>query len=64
MRSLTFITTGDCKSFIHLWEPASDSSWNIDSVPYVGHTASVEDLQVEHFGSATGYLETMFDDRC
>ncbi|KAL8039029.1 hypothetical protein ABFX02_10G008500 [Erythranthe guttata] len=39
------LVTGDCKSGIHLWEPASDSTWNIDSNPFVGHTASVEDLQ-------------------
>lgn len=37
---------GDCKNFIHLWEPTSDSTWNIDPKPFVGHTASVEDLQV------------------
>ncbi|KAL8555877.1 hypothetical protein ACS0TY_003622 [Phlomoides rotata] len=29
----------------HLWEPTSDSTWNIDFKPFVGHTASVEDLQ-------------------
>ncbi|KAK3005055.1 hypothetical protein RJ639_017392, partial [Escallonia herrerae] len=39
------LVTGDCKNCIHLWEPASDSTWNIDANPYVGHTASVEDLQ-------------------
>ncbi|KAL6534481.1 hemolysin III domain membrane protein [Orobanche hederae] len=37
--------SGDCKNRIHLWEPVSDSTWNIDSNPFVGHTASVEDLQ-------------------
>lgn len=39
------LVTGDCKNCIHLWEPASGSTWNVDSTPYVGHTASVEDLQ-------------------
>ncbi|GER51782.1 WD-repeat protein, partial [Striga asiatica] len=38
--------SGDCKSSIHLREPASDSTWNIDASPFVGHTASVEDLQI------------------
>ncbi|GER54439.1 transducin family protein / WD-40 repeat family protein [Striga asiatica] len=37
--------SGDCKNNIHLWEPASDATWNIDVNPFVGHTASVEDLQ-------------------
>ncbi|GFQ07068.1 glutamate-rich WD repeat-containing protein 1 [Phtheirospermum japonicum] len=35
----------DCKNCIHLWELASDSSWNIDPNPFIGHTTSVEDLQ-------------------
>ncbi|KAG9151920.1 hypothetical protein Leryth_002193 [Lithospermum erythrorhizon] len=39
------LVSGDCKNFIHLWEPTSGASWNIDSNPFVGHTASVEDLQ-------------------
>ncbi|KAK6164792.1 hypothetical protein DH2020_001656 [Rehmannia glutinosa] len=39
------LVSGDCKNCIHLWEPASDSTWNIDNNPFVGHTASVEDLQ-------------------
>ncbi|KAI3472845.1 hypothetical protein Pfo_029974 [Paulownia fortunei] len=39
------LVSGDCKNCIHLWEPASDSTWNIDTNPFVGHTASVEDLQ-------------------
>lgn len=30
---------------IHLWEPASDK-WTVDPIPFTGHTASVEDLQV------------------
>ncbi|GFP96090.1 glutamate-rich WD repeat-containing protein 1, partial [Phtheirospermum japonicum] len=36
---------GDCKNYIHLWEPASDSSWNIDPNSFIGHTASVFVLQ-------------------
>ncbi|XP_071721478.1 protein HEAT STRESS TOLERANT DWD 1-like [Rutidosis leptorrhynchoides] len=39
------LVSGDCKNSIHLWEPASDSTWNVDGKPFVGHTASVEDLQ-------------------
>ncbi|KMZ62347.1 putative WD-repeat protein [Zostera marina] len=38
------LATGDCDSFIHLWEPSSDT-WNVDGSPFSGHTASVEDLQ-------------------
>ncbi|KAK1296137.1 hypothetical protein QJS10_CPB15g00551 [Acorus calamus] len=38
------LVSGDCKSCIHLWEPAS-GSWNVDTNPFLGHTASVEDLQ-------------------
>ncbi|CAN1275258.1 Protein HEAT STRESS TOLERANT DWD 1 [Linum perenne] len=39
------MVTGDCRNFIHLWEPTSGSSWNVDPTPFVGHIASVEDLQ-------------------
>ncbi|KAK4754001.1 hypothetical protein SAY87_002105 [Trapa incisa] len=39
------LVSGDCKSCIHLWEPASGSTWNVDSTPFRGHSASVEDLQ-------------------
>lgn len=39
------LVSGDCKNSIHLWEPSSSATWNIDSSPFVGHTASVEDLQ-------------------
>lgn len=39
------LVTGDCNSCIHLWEPASDATWNIDPNPFIGHSASVEDLQ-------------------
>lgn len=38
------LLTGDCKKFIHLWEP-NESSWTVNSKPYTGHTDSVEDLQ-------------------
>ncbi|KAK6118234.1 hypothetical protein DH2020_048020 [Rehmannia glutinosa] len=48
------LVSGDCKNCIHLWEPASDSTWNIDTNPFVGHTASVEDLQV-YFAILSGY---------
>lgn len=50
-----FISEGDCKSFIHLWEPASDATWNVDPKPFTGHAASVEDLQV-HILSVKQYL--------
>ncbi|GFQ06047.1 glutamate-rich WD repeat-containing protein 1 [Phtheirospermum japonicum] len=39
------LVSGDCKNCIHLWEPASDSSWNIDPYPFIGRTASVFVLQ-------------------
>ncbi|GAA0145147.1 hypothetical protein LIER_44068 [Lithospermum erythrorhizon] len=39
------LVSGDSKNFIHLWEPTG-ATWNIDSNPFVWHTASVEDLQV------------------
>ncbi|KAF8395181.1 hypothetical protein HHK36_019123 [Tetracentron sinense] len=39
------LLTGDCKNCIHLWEPTSDGAWNVDTNPFVGHAASVEDLQ-------------------
>ncbi|KAL5572488.1 hypothetical protein UlMin_022085 [Ulmus minor] len=39
------LVSGDCKKNIHLWEPTSGTTWNVDTTPYVGHTASVEDLQ-------------------
>ena len=40
-----FVFLGDCKHCIHLWEPSSET-WIVDKNPFVGHTASVEDLQV------------------
>ncbi|XP_009598555.1 protein HEAT STRESS TOLERANT DWD 1 isoform X1 [Nicotiana tabacum] len=39
------LVSGDCKNCIHLWEPTSGTTWNIDANPFVGHSASVEDLQ-------------------
>ncbi|KAI7987621.1 Glutamate-rich WD repeat-containing protein 1 [Camellia lanceoleosa] len=39
------LVTGDCKNCIHLWEPMSGTTWNVDANPFVGHTGSVEDLQ-------------------
>jgi len=38
------LLTGDCKKNIHLWKPL-DGSWVVDQRPFVGHTASVEDIQ-------------------
>uniref|UniRef100_A0A8R7U639 Histone-binding protein RBBP4-like N-terminal domain-containing protein n=1 Tax=Triticum urartu TaxID=4572 RepID=A0A8R7U639_TRIUA len=38
------LVSGDCNSCIHLWEPSS-STWDVDTKPFVGHSASVEDLQ-------------------
>lgn len=43
-----FMFEGDCKNCIHLWEPSSGGTWNVDTDPFVGHTASVEDLQVSN----------------
>ncbi|GAA0185528.1 hypothetical protein LIER_32816 [Lithospermum erythrorhizon] len=39
------LVSGDCKSFIHLWEPTAGTTWNVDSNPFVGHKARVKDLQ-------------------
>ncbi|MED6175051.1 hemolysin III domain membrane protein [Stylosanthes scabra] len=39
------LVSGDCKNSIYLWEPTSAATWNVDNTPFVGHTASVEDLQ-------------------
>nr|CAB3490828.1 unnamed protein product [Digitaria exilis] len=38
------IDWSDCNKCIHLWEP-TPNSWNVDANPFVGHSASVEDLQ-------------------
>ncbi|XP_057969031.1 protein HEAT STRESS TOLERANT DWD 1 [Malania oleifera] len=39
------LVSGDSKNCIHLWEPTSDATWTVDPHPFVGHAASVEDLQ-------------------
>ncbi|CAM8901955.1 unnamed protein product [Rhodiola kirilowii] len=39
------LLTGDCNSCIHLWEPSSGTTWNVDKNPLVGHAGSVEDIQ-------------------
>ncbi|KAI4335307.1 hypothetical protein L6164_013967 [Bauhinia variegata] len=39
------LVSGDCKNCIYLWEPTSGATWNVDNTPFVGHSASVEDLQ-------------------
>ncbi|AQK95084.1 Transducin family protein / WD-40 repeat family protein [Zea mays] len=41
------VFSGDCNKCIHLWEPTSNN-WNVDANPFVGHSASVEDLQACH----------------
>lgn len=37
--------SGDCKKCIHLWEPLPSGTWKVDDTPFIGHKASVEDLQ-------------------
>ncbi|KAI4344503.1 hypothetical protein L6164_011722 [Bauhinia variegata] len=39
------LVSGDCKNCIYLWEPTSGATWNVDNTPFLGHSASVEDLQ-------------------
>ncbi|XP_024017188.1 glutamate-rich WD repeat-containing protein 1 [Morus notabilis] len=39
------LLSGDCKNCIHFWEPTSDTTWKVDTTPFIGHAASVEDLQ-------------------
>mmetsp|Transcript_37278 Transcript_37278/g.64052 ORF Transcript_37278/g.64052 Transcript_37278/m.64052 type:complete len:452 (-) Transcript_37278:8-1363(-) len=38
------LLTGDCSKYIYLWNP-TNSSWNVDMVPFSAHTDSVEDIQ-------------------
>lgn len=38
------LATGDCSKNIHIWK-LLESGWNVDQRSYVGHTASVEDIQ-------------------
>ncbi|XP_016564079.2 protein HEAT STRESS TOLERANT DWD 1 isoform X1 [Capsicum annuum] len=39
------LVSGDCKNCIHLWEPTSGATWDVCAKSFIGHTASVEDLQ-------------------
>ncbi|XP_035548525.1 glutamate-rich WD repeat-containing protein 1-like [Juglans regia] len=39
------LVSGKCNNCIYLWEPTSDATWNVDTQPFIGHAASVEDLQ-------------------
>ncbi|KAL5728797.1 hypothetical protein ACHQM5_001837 [Ranunculus cassubicifolius] len=39
------LLSGDCKKAIHLWEPLPSGTWKVDDTPFLGHKASVEDLQ-------------------
>lgn len=43
---MIFIFEGDCNNSIYLWDPTSAATWNVDNAPFIGHAASVEDLQV------------------
>eukprot|EP00002_Diphylleia_rotans_P026183 TRINITY_DN520_c0_g1_i2.p1 TRINITY_DN520_c0_g1~~TRINITY_DN520_c0_g1_i2.p1 ORF type:complete len:490 (-),score=126.08 TRINITY_DN520_c0_g1_i2:297-1766(-) len=36
--------SGDCKKFIYLWNP-TQGKWEVDKMPFTGHTESVEDIQ-------------------
>ena len=38
------LATGDCANVLHVWNPTEGGSWSVDPQPYVGHTASVEDV--------------------
>lgn len=38
------LATGDCCKDIHIWQP-TNTAWNVDQKPLIGHTDSVEDLQ-------------------
>ncbi|KAL8160853.1 hypothetical protein V2J09_012342 [Rumex salicifolius] len=39
------LVSGDCSNSIYLWEPTSGTKWDVNRKPFVGHSASVEDLQ-------------------
>lgn len=41
---LGVLATGDCSKNIHVWKP-NESDWSVDQRAYIGHTASVEDIQ-------------------
>ncbi|CAL1541928.1 unnamed protein product [Lymnaea stagnalis] len=38
------LLSGDCNKNIYMWQP-TESSWKVDSRPFEGHTASVEDIK-------------------
>ncbi|GFS01034.1 glutamate-rich WD repeat-containing protein 1-like [Elysia marginata] len=38
------LLSGDCNKNIFKWQP-TESSWQVDSRPFVGHSASVEDIK-------------------
>lgn len=50
------LATGDCRHNIHLWQPQSAGSWNVDQRPYSAHTASVEDIQWSPSESNVRYM--------
>ena len=39
------LATGDCSKYIHVWKLQDGGTWHVDQRPFVGHTASVEDIQ-------------------
>ncbi|KAF8395179.1 hypothetical protein HHK36_019121 [Tetracentron sinense] len=43
---LNALAESETENCIHLWEPTSGGAWNVNTNPFVGHAASVEDLQV------------------
>uniref|UniRef100_A0A0E0BEZ5 Histone-binding protein RBBP4 N-terminal domain-containing protein n=1 Tax=Oryza glumipatula TaxID=40148 RepID=A0A0E0BEZ5_9ORYZ len=46
------LVSGDCNKCIHLWEPTSNS-WNVDTNPFVGHTASWSPTEADIFASCS-----------
>jgi len=38
------LLTGDCAKNIYAWHPQQGGTWQVDNVPYIGHTDSIEDL--------------------
>ncbi|XP_025829541.1 glutamate-rich WD repeat-containing protein 1-like [Agrilus planipennis] len=41
-----FLVTGDCRRNLHIWRPAEGGKWNVNQMPLIGHTDSVEDIQL------------------